>query len=94
MVDKASAKPATRSTQEIEANLAASRERLAGSIDELALRAQPKKIIKRQVEKIKFKINNLIRTSDGEVRIDKIGMLLGSVSAALLTLGILRRARS
>lgn len=93
MADKASAKPATRSPKEIEADLAATRERLAGTVDELAFRAQPKEIAKRSVEDAKLAVNDLTHTPDGQLNEKKLAVGLGAVSAVLLTLGILRRAR-
>ncbi|NNG39419.1 DUF3618 domain-containing protein [Flexivirga sp. ID2601S] len=94
MADKAPAKPATRSAQQIEADLAATRERLAGTIDELSFRAQPKEIVNRAVEDVKLKANDATHTPDGELNTQKLGMALGGVAAILLTLGIIRRARS
>ncbi|GAB3487039.1 DUF3618 domain-containing protein [Flexivirga lutea] len=93
MADKAPAKPATRSAKDIEADLAATRERLAGTIDELAFRAQPKELAKRQVEDVKLKVGGFTHTPDGQLDTHKLGMALGGVAVVLLTLGILRRAR-
>ncbi|GGB16371.1 hypothetical protein GCM10011492_02640 [Flexivirga endophytica] len=93
MADKAPAKPATRSAKDIEADLAATRERLTGTIDELAFRAQPKELAKRQVEGAKLKVGGFTHTPDGELNTQKLGFALGGVAAVLLTLGILRRAR-
>ena len=47
-------KPAPKNAKEIEAELQASRQRLASTIDELAFRAQPKEVAKRQVEGLKM----------------------------------------
>ncbi|MDE9366311.1 DUF3618 domain-containing protein [Luteipulveratus sp. YIM 133132] len=83
----------TRSEQEIEADLAATRQRLAGTIDELAFRAQPKEIAKRQVEGVKLAANDATRTPDGELRHDKVAGMLGGFGAVALLLGLIRRAR-
>jgi len=93
MADKAPAKPATRSAKQIEADLAATRERLAGTIDELAFRAQPKELAKRQAEDVKLKVGGFTHTPDGELDTQKIAMVLGGVAAVLLTIGLIRRAR-
>lgn len=93
MADKAPAKPAARSPKEIEADLAATRERLAGTIDELAFRAQPKEIAKRQVEGVKLKVNDFTHTPDGQLNSKKIGIVVGGVAVVLVTFGLLRRAR-
>lgn len=94
MADKAPAKPATRSAKDIEADLAATRERLAGTIDELAFRAQPKELAKRQVEDVKLKVGGFTHTPDGELNNQKLAIALGGVAAVLLTLGLVRRARA
>ncbi|NHN55741.1 DUF3618 domain-containing protein [Calidifontibacter sp. DB0510] len=86
MADKPSAK-------QIEADLQATRERLAGTIDELAFRARPQEIAKRQVESVKLKADDTLRTADGDLRQDKLATILGGASAGLLLLGLLRRAR-
>ncbi|AKU17414.1 DUF3618 domain-containing protein [Luteipulveratus mongoliensis] len=87
------AAPRARSAKEIEADLAASRQRLAGTIDELAFRAQPKEIAKRQVEGLKLAANDATRTPDGELKTEKIAGAVGGAGAFLLLLGLLRRAR-
>lgn len=86
-------KPAPKNAKEIEAELQASRQRLASTIDELAFRAQPKEVAKRQVESVKLKANDLTRSSDGEVAGEKVGAIVGGAGVALLLLGLLRRAR-
>ena len=94
MADKAKAKkPAPPTAKQVEADLAASRERLAGTIDELAFRAQPKEIAKRQVESAKLKVNDLTRTPDGSPDNGKLGVIVGGAAAVLLLLGLLRRVR-
>ncbi|MBC9957102.1 DUF3618 domain-containing protein [Yimella sp. cx-51] len=86
-------KPAPKSAKEIEAELQASRQRLAGTIDELAFRAQPREIAKRQVETVKLKASEATRTPEGDVAGDKLGIAVGGLGAVLLALGLIRRAR-
>ncbi len=94
MADKADAKkPKPPTAKQVEADLAASRQRLASTVDELAFRAQPKEIAKRQTESAKLKVNDLTRTPEGELDHGKIGVILGGVGVALLALGLLRRVR-
>ncbi|TWE07838.1 DUF3618 domain-containing protein [Rudaeicoccus suwonensis] len=93
MADKAATKRSARSAKEIEADLAATRERLASTVDELAFRAQPKELAKRSVEDVKLKANDLTHTPDGQLNTEKLGKVLGGVSVTLLALGLLRRAR-
>lgn len=86
-------KPAPKSAKDIEAELAASRQRLAGTIDELAFRAQPKEVAKRQVESVKLKAGELTQGSDGKVDEDKIGKIVAGAGGVFLVLGLLRRVR-
>ncbi|XAS77828.1 DUF3618 domain-containing protein [Dermatophilaceae bacterium Sec6.4] len=92
MADKS--KPAAPTAKDIEADLAASRERLASTIDELAFRAQPKEIARRGAEDVKLKVNAATRTPDGNLATDKIGYAVGGIGAVSLLLGLIRRARS
>lgn len=92
MADKS--KPEAPTAKDIEADLTASRERLASTIDELAFRAQPKEIVRRSTEGAKLKVNELTRTPDGELATEKIGYAVGGVGAVSLLLGLIRRARS
>lgn len=88
------AKQTPQSAKQIEADLAASRARLAGTIDELAFRAQPKELAKRQAEGVKLKLNDATRTPDGSLDNQKVGKALGATGGVLLLLGLIRRARS
>lgn len=82
-----------KTAKEIEADLAATRNRLAGTVDELAFRAQPKELAKRQTEDIKLKVHDLTHTPDGELDTNKVGMIAGGVVAAVVLLALIRRAR-
>lgn len=82
-----------RSAKEIEADLAATRNRLAGTVDELAFRSQPKEIAKREVESIKLAAFDATHSPDGEVDEQKVSKILGGVGGVLLLLGIARRIR-
>lgn len=94
MADKAkAAKPKPPTVKQVEADLEASRKRLAGTIDELAFRAQPKELVKRQVESTKLRVNDATHTPDGQLDNGKVGIILGGVGVLLLALGMLRRLR-
>ncbi len=94
MADKADSKSKAPTAKEIEADLAASRERLASTIDELAFRAQPREIVRRSAEGAKLKVNDATRTPSGDLQTEKIGYAVGGVGAFSLLLGLIRRARS
>ena len=85
---------APKTAKQIEAELAASRSRLAGTIDELAFRAQPKEIAKRQTESARLALTDATRTADGDLRQDRVAMGLGGVGAFMLIVGLAKRLRS
>ena len=76
----ASTQPA-RSTKEIEADIAATRSRLARTVDELAYRVSPDTI----------KANDAAFTPEGDVRYDRLAKVLGGVAGGAMVLGLLRR---
>ncbi|WP_018156482.1 DUF3618 domain-containing protein [Demetria terragena] len=82
-----------KTAKEIEADLAASRNRLASTIDELAFRAQPKELVKRQTEDVKLKVHDATHTPDGEFDSKKVGTIAGGVLAAVVLIALIRRAR-
>lgn len=84
-------KKSTRSIKEIEADQAANRDRLARTVDELALRVSPSEFKRRQVEKVKAMANDAAFTPEGEVRYDRVSGGLGGVAAVALLLGAARR---
>lgn len=88
MADK---KSTTRSAKEIEADLAATRERLSRTVDELAFRVSPAEVKRRQVEALKVKANEAAFTPEGKPRYDRLAGGLGGVAAGALVLGLARR---
>lgn len=82
-----------KTAKEIEAELAATRNRLAGTIDELAFRAQPKELAKRQTEGLKLAVHDATHTPDGEFDSKKVGTIAGGVVAAVVLIALIRRAR-
>ena len=82
----------TRSVQEIEADIAAARGRLAGTVDELHARTAPKEIARRQAEAAKAKFTAATRTETGELRTERVGAL-AVAAVALIAVGLLRRRR-
>ena len=84
---------AAKTAKQIEAELAASRTRLSSTIDELAFRAQPKEIAKRQTESARLALTDATRTPEGELRTDRLAIALGSVGGVLLLVGLLKRMR-
>ncbi len=83
-----------RSTAQIEADIAATRERLARTIDELAYRAKPRNIVRREVGSAKATFTRATRYEDGSLRTERITAVLGASAAVLLGIGLLRRLLS
>lgn len=72
----------------IEAEIAATRARLASTIDELAVRTQPREIARRQAESAKARFVETTHTPDGDLRAERIGAMVAA-SAVLLGLAFL-----
>ena len=66
---------AARTPDEISAEIAETRTRLAGTIDQLVYRAHPKTIATRQANSVKAAFVN----ADGSPRVDRIAMAAGVV---------------
>lgn len=85
-------KKSTRSMKEIEAELAANRDRLARTVDELVFRVSPAELKRRQIVALKAKANDAAFTPEGDVRYDRIVLVLGGVAGLAILLGAARRA--
>ena len=77
----------TRTPDEISAQIAETRNRLAGTIDQLVYRVQPKTILQRQVEAVRASFYN----EDGSLRTDKIAIVAGSVVGAVAVIFTIRK---
>jgi hypothetical protein len=88
MADK---KAPSRSQKEIQAELDATRTRLARTVDELTYRASPAEIKRRQIASLKAGVNNAAFTEQGEPRLDRLAMALAGVGGTALLLGLARR---
>jgi hypothetical protein len=81
-------KPAQPQTpDEIEAEIAATRARLAETVDELVDKAHPRNIAKRQVEQAKSQVFD----ADGNLRTEKIASVAGAIAGVLVLLLLIRR---
>ncbi|QFG67893.1 DUF3618 domain-containing protein [Ornithinimicrobium pratense] len=87
-----------RSMQEIEADIAATRSRMARTVDELAYRVNPQTLKANAIARVQGEIQQVVhRAQDkvvdptGEPRYENIAKALGGVAATALTLGTLRR---
>ena len=82
----------SKSVEQIEAEIAAARDRLAGTVDELHARTAPQEIARRQVASAKEKFTEATRTPSGELRTERVAAL-AAAAVALIGLGAVRRRR-
>jgi len=80
-------------TARIERDIEAARARLEGTVNELAYRAQPQVIAERQVQSLKLKLRDATHTPDGDLRVERIGAVVGAVVALVVVAGLVRRRR-
>ena len=77
-----------RTPQEIEADLAETRERLAATVDVLVQRVQPKELASRGAQRAKL----MIMTPDGRLRTKRVVMALAAVVTVVGGVALLRMA--
>jgi uncharacterized protein DUF3618 len=80
---------------QIEAEIEATRVRLAGTVDELAVRVQPKEIARRSAQDLKAKAHAATHAPDGSLRTERVAAVgaAAAVLAALASLRLIRRRR-
>ncbi len=83
---------AGKSIEDIENEIAATRQRLAATVDELAYRAQPKQIALRQKESARAAFTSATQTPDGQLRMERIAAL-AVVGAVLVLIGLRARRK-
>ncbi|WP_405056557.1 DUF3618 domain-containing protein [Kribbella sp. NBC_01505] len=76
-----------RTAEQIEADIAATRARLASTVDELVDRAHPKNVAKRQVEQARSQVFD----ETGQLRTQKLVAVAGAVVGAVAVLLVIRR---
>ena len=78
----------TKELSSLETEIEATRQRLAGTIDQLAYRAHPKTIVNRQVTSIK---GHFVDLKTGAPRTDNILKVAGGVVGVVVVFGVIRR---
>jgi hypothetical protein len=78
----------SQSADTIEAEIAATRAHLASTLDELALRTQPREIARRQVTSTKARFVEATHTPEGDLRLERVSAMAAG-AAVLLGLVIL-----
>lgn len=76
-----------RTAEQIEADIAATRARLASTVDELVDRAHPRNVAKRQIEQAKLQVVD----ERGELRTQKILAVGGAAAGVFAVLLLIRR---
>ena len=79
---------AGQSPDAIEAEIARTRAHLASTIDELAVRARPGEILRRQAESAKAWVNEAMHSPEGDLRVERVGAVAAGL-AVLMGLAIL-----
>jgi hypothetical protein len=81
----------SQSPDAIEAEIALTRAHLASTIDELAVRAQPREIARRQTESVKARLVDATHTPEGDLRVERVGAIAAAGAAVLVVLAVLHR---
>jgi len=81
----------SQSPDAIEAEIAQTRAHLASTIDELAVRAQPREIARRQTESVKARVVDATHTPEGDLRVERVGAIAAAAAAVLVVLAVLHR---
>jgi hypothetical protein len=79
--------PAARTPDDISAEIAETRNRLAGTIDQLVYRVQPKTIVGRQLESAKASF----RREDGSLNTAKVATVAGGALAVVAVFVAIRK---
>ena len=84
-----STRPASepQTPDQIEAEIAATRERLASTVDELVDRAHPRNVVKHQVEQARSQVFD----AEGNLRTEKIATVAGALAGVIVLLLLVRR---
>ncbi|HET7476215.1 MAG TPA: DUF3618 domain-containing protein [Dermatophilaceae bacterium] len=81
----------SKSVDELESDIATTRTHLAGTIDELTTRAQPKEIARRQLASTKASLDRATRTEDGDLRVERLAAVAAAVLAVVAAVVLLAR---
>jgi hypothetical protein len=74
----------------IESDIEVTRARLAGTVDELAVRLHPKEIGRRSVRDARSRLRAATMTPEGDLRVERVAAIVAAVVALC---GLLVRAR-
>lgn len=86
------AQPKAPTVAALEADLAARRERLARTLDELTQRVTPQAIVKRQTDQAKARFAAATTTPEGDLRTERVAAVV-LAALAVISLVVFRRRR-
>lgn len=66
---------------DLEAHIERTRARLVGTLDELATRLQPKEIARRSALDLRARVNRVVRTPDGSLRVERLAAIAAALTA-------------
>ena len=72
--------PPTVSIPALEADIAARRDRLARTIDELTQRVSPRNILQRQTDAAKARFADVAHTPEGDLRVERLAAIVAVVA--------------
>ena len=83
------------SIESLQADVTARRQRLAGTVDELAARVTPQALLQQSTDAAKAKVAQFTTTPDGQIRVERVATVAAAVVAvvALRVWGGRRRKR-
>jgi hypothetical protein len=76
-----------RTPDQITADIATTRNRLAGTIDQLVYRAKPKTIVQRQIASVKASFYD----SSGSLRTDRVAIVAGAAVGVVVAIVAIRK---
>ncbi|MFV0461810.1 MAG: DUF3618 domain-containing protein [Nostocoides sp.] len=75
----------------LEAGVVAQREKLAGSVDQLAGRLAPQSLVSHTVADVKARFYAATHTEGGDLRTERLAAVAGATVVVLGVIGVLRR---
>jgi hypothetical protein len=85
-------RPLPTDPKQLEAEIEATRQRLVGTVDELAYRLKPKVLARSTAADIRAKVKAAIRTPDGSLRVERLAAV-GTALAAFVSFAVWNRRR-
>ena len=82
---------ATPSIAELQAQIEATRARLAGTIDQLTTKAAPSALLEREKENVRARFVNATKTPEGDLRTERVAAVAAALAVVLVVRFLLKR---